>query len=417
MCEIRVIQIFGLLDTADQITQLIVDGTSEECNQIKVRVTQTLSGITTSDITVTANSAGQWRAIFESASDDFDPRLFVCGRISEGAILASADCVTDDSCSNSEEFKDLNCGSMVPLPPPPPSQPIQICPSTSLMSPTISEECVDGRRNVVVTGVVTPEPGTIVSARIVLNDTSDQTVAIIDEVFGQTDEFSLGGLDNAIDIPPGEYIARLEITRPNYCGANTEIISVAPCPGNGRIPQPPDPPQIDDVDLTGCWIWFWINVTLFAAVGVLVFITLCTIEAEVWSAVAAIASGGALGAVWAVLTVLSKGMIIASIVLILIALISFILWIYCCAFGEMRNIICSVLSLLMTILAVLNSLSVVIALVLSILSAMELFGFGCAVGAWIDVAWFSILMSITWFVGQLLGCFPGITFNRLMNPR
>ncbi|HMN61068.1 MAG TPA: hypothetical protein PJ988_11925, partial [Anaerolinea sp.] len=117
--------------------------------------------------------------------------------------------------------------------------------------------------------------------------------------------------------------------------------------------------------------------------------------------VAALASGGTLAAVWGALTAVNIVMLVISVVLLLACLASFLFWIILCAFGRMRNIICGVLSLLMSILSFLNGISFIVALVLSITGML-----GCAVGAWIDVAWFSILMSITWFTGLLLGCFP-----------
>lgn len=418
MCEIRVIQIFGLTDNTGQLISLIVDGTTEDCNQINVTVQHTGSSATTSTKTVTANAAGQWRAIFESTIGDFNSKDFTCGQISQGSIGVQAVCVSDTNCQHSREFKELTCGAIPPPLPPPPQQPIQPCPETSVTPPIIGEDCVNGRRSVVISGVVTPAPNTTVSARIVLNDANDQTIAVIDEAFGQTNEFSLGGAANAVNVPPGEYVARLEVTRPNYCGANTEPVSVSPCadvpdtPDTPETPDTPDTPDNTTPTVSPCWIWFWINVSLFAGVAILVFVTLCLIEANVWTAIAAVGSGGTLGVVWAALSGLNIAMIIASIVLIVLTLASFILWIIFCAFGQMRNIICSVLALLMTILSALNAVSFVAAIILSIVGMI-----GCAAGAWIDVAWFSILMSITWFVGQFLGCFPGVFINRITSTR
>lgn len=422
MCEVTVIQVFGLTDNAGQLVSLIADGTAVDCNQIRVTIERTSPNATTSTQIFTANTVGQWRAVFDSANGDFDARDFECGDI---LLTVKAVCVADTNCDATEEFKQLACGPTPPPMPPPPSQPIQVCPDTSIGPPIIGEECVNGRRSVVISGVVTPEAGTTVSARIVLNDASGQTVAVIDEAFGQTAQFSLGGAAHAVDMLPGEYVARLEVTRPPYCGANTEPVRLSPCAGRPDAPivreppdirVPPDRPVTPDAPtvpdstaptVSPCWKWFWINVGLFVAVGILVFATLCLIEAGVWAAIAAVSSGGAAAAIWTALSTLNIAMIIASVVLMGIALLSFILWIVLCAFGQMRNMICGVLALLMTILSGLNVLSFVVALILSLAGMI-----GCAVGAWIDVAWFSILMSITWFVGQLLGCFPGVLANR-----
>lgn len=419
MCEIRAVQIFGLTDNTGQIISLVADGTTEDCNQIYVAIERMSPDVTTSTRTVTANAAGQWRAVFNSADGDFNSRDFVCGEI---LLKVHATCVSDTNCQDTREFKQLACGTTSPPLPPPPQQPIQSCPETSVTPPSIGEDCVNGRRSVAISGVVTPAPDTIVSARMVLNDLNGQTVAVIDEAFGQTAQFSLGGAASAVDVLPGEYVARLEITRPNYCGANTEPASVSPCPevpGAPDIQEPPDapdtrePPSAPTVPespapvVSPCWVWFWINVGLFTAVGILVFVTLCLIEASVWAAVAAIGSGGTLIAIWVALSALNVAMLIASIGLIAASLTSFFLWIVFCAFGRMRNIICGVLALLMTILSALNAAAVVAAIILSIAGMV-----GCAVGAWIDVAWFSLLMSITWFTGQFLGCFPGALINR-----
>jgi hypothetical protein len=59
----------------------------------------------------------------------------------------------------------------------------------------------------------------------------------------------------------------------------------------------------------------------------------------------------------------------------------------------------------MTILSILAALSLIVGVVLAVAEII-----GCAVGGFIDVAWFSILVSIAWLVGTfLLGC-------RLENP-
>ncbi len=176
-------------------------------------------------------------------------------------------------------------------------------------------------------------------------------------------------------------------------------------------PDEPDEPQDpgDDKDEESpplsmydpCWLWFWINLAAFIFTAIFILVTFCLIDANVWAAVAALASEGTLAGVWAALTATNVVMLILSGVSLLVCLISLILWIILCAFGHMRDIICGVLTLLMTILSILNGISFVVALILMFSSMV-----GCAVGAWIDVAWFSILMSITWFTGMFLGCFP-----------
>ena len=169
--------------------------------------------------------------------------------------------------------------------------------------------------------------------------------------------------------------------------------------------EPEEPEEPDDTPpptFNPCWAWFWTNIAAFIITAIVILVTFCLFDASVWSAVAALASGGTLTAVFGAMTALNVAMLIISVVLLLACLASFILWIIVCAFGRMRNIICSVLTLLMSILSVANGISFILALIFSF-SGMV----GCAAGAWIDVAWFSILMSITWFTGLALGCFTG----------
>jgi hypothetical protein len=171
-------------------------------------------------------------------------------------------------------------------------------------------------------------------------------------------------------------------------------------PEEPEEPEQPDVPTISPIDC--CWIWFWANIGLFVGTAIMSLITFCLIEADVWAAIAALLSGGTLGAVWAALTAANVIMLILTVALIVASLVSFVLWIVICAFGHMRDIICTVLTWLMSILSVLNLVSLVVAIALTLVGRL-----GCAVGAWIDVGWFSTLMSITWFVGLVLGCFGG----------
>lgn len=192
------------------------------------------------------------------------------------------------------------------------------------------------------------------------------------------------------------------ITSPDGCEPTEQNASASVRKCITEVPPPP----------TLCWIWFWVNIGLFVGTAILIFLTGCLLEATAISAIAAIGSGGTLSAVWAALSALNVGMLIASIVLIFVTLASFILWIIICALGQMRDIICYVLTLLMSILSTLNAFSFVLAIILSLSGVV-----GCAIGAWIDVAWFSILMSITWFVGLFLGCFSNTTSTNIARTR
>ena len=208
--------------------------------------------------------------------------------------------------------------------------------------------------------------------------------------FGDGQSISNGPVVNhnySDDCPDEVCLVTLTMQNSNDCDSSkqTTSVSVLKCP----------PP------FTDCWTWFWINVGLFISTAIFIFITLCMIEANALVAVAAIASGGTLAAVWAALSVTNIVMILISIALILITLISFILWIIYCAFNLAKDIVCQMLTLLHEILLWLAGASALIAIALTF-SGMV----GCAIGAYIDVGWFAFLNIITWKVGQHLGCFP-----------
>lgn len=238
MCVVRVVQVFGLTDGSGEVVALIADGTTEDCNQVDVTLEHTDSGATTPSRRFTANAAGQWRARFDSADGDFDARDFPCGRITQGSLRVQAACFPPQpNCQDTAEFKELACGTTTPPLPPPPEQPIQPCPDTSVPAPGVSEDCVGDRRVVVFSAEVEPQPNTTVSARLVLQDEDGQTIEVIDEAFGQTADFSLGGQR---ELTAGDYFARVEVTRPNYCGGNDEPFTVPRCDG---VPDPPDRPD------------------------------------------------------------------------------------------------------------------------------------------------------------------------------
>lgn len=161
-----------------------------------------------------------------------------------------------------------------------------------------------------------------------------------------------------------------------------------------RTTPPPPPPTIN-----WCIIWFWINMGLMVGTGVMIFVTACLINATVWAAIAALASGGTLAAVWAALTAADIVMLIITGALIFITLVSFIAWIIICAFGQLRENACSLMSWLITVLTMLVGLSFIVGIILALIGQA-----GCAIGGFIDVAWFGILLSIAWWVSQALGC-------------
>lgn len=150
-----------------------------------------------------------------------------------------------------------------------------------------------------------------------------------------------------------------------------------------------------------CLVWFWINVGAMVGTGIFILVTFCMIDAVVWTAVAAVGSGGTLAAVWAALTAVEVAMLIIALILAIATLVSFVLWIIFCAFGHLGTDACPLLAILISILTVLDALAVVLAVIFA-LSVPPLVG--CAVGAFIDFAWFGILAGLAWWVGVALGC-------------
>jgi hypothetical protein len=177
---------------------------------------------------------------------------------------------------------------------------------------------------------------------------------------------------------------------------------------------PPPPTNGDgEVNINWCLIWFIANIFLMLGTGVLIFITFCVLNAAVWTAISAIpaviASGGGLAAVFgpvlAALTTVEIILLIASAVMVVVTLVSFVLWIIFCPFGDTNLDYCFLLAIQISILTIVDLLSLVVAFGLLIAGQ-----FLCSVGAFIDVAWFSVLLTISWWLAFALGC-------RLQRPR
>jgi len=170
-----------------------------------------------------------------------------------------------------------------------------------------------------------------------------------------------------------------------------------PPTGGGKQPgnntgQPPqsngnNTPSVIVLDL--CLIWMFLNIGLFIITAVLIFIFMCMIQADTWSAVAALASGGALSEVTATLTAAEVGLLIAAAIFAVVSLASFILWVILCLAIGLKNMACQVLSFLMLILSLLTAGAAVLSIILWF--AGQTF---CAVGAFIDIGWFGTLSSI-----------------------
>ena len=158
-----------------------------------------------------------------------------------------------------------------------------------------------------------------------------------------------------------------------------------------------------------CCIWMWTTIGLIGLTAISILVTLCMLPTTFWSAVAAIGSEGTLAAVWAALTAVNIAMFFVSIALLVVSLIVLILWLIFCVFLNARNAACFLLSTFIAVMAWLTSISAVIALILSIIALLCaanivcLFqALGCAVGAWIDVAWLGIILSVAIIIQSFL---------------
>lgn len=158
-----------------------------------------------------------------------------------------------------------------------------------------------------------------------------------------------------------------------------------------------------------CCVWMWIAIGLIALTGVVILVALCMLPATFWSAVAALGSGGTLTAVWATLSTVNIVLVIAAIALFVISLVVFILWLIFCIFRNARDAACALLEMCIAVMAWVTSISAIIALILTgltILCGLNIFclfqTLGCAVGAWIDVAWFGIILSVALIIHSFL---------------
>lgn len=196
-----------------------------------------------------------------------------------------------------------------------------------------------------------------------------------------------------IRTPNCEPPARSEPIILRACGATPQDPPALPAPQDPPVTQdPPAPPAID-----WCLVWFWINIPLMIITGIVVLVAFCLVEASVWTAIAALLTGGLLAEVWAALTAVNIAMLVLSAILMVATLASFIAWLAFCAPG--RTDACSLLAALMTILSGLVALSFIVGIVFFLMLRI-----GCSVGGFVDVAWFGILLSLAWWVSQIMGC-------------
>jgi hypothetical protein len=276
------------------------------------------------------------------------------------------------------------------------------CPVVVIGEPAVSG-CVPGQATVSFSASVSP-PGTAVSAyewEVGFEGTGSATRTTTAPQASSEDEWAIagGGSGSIRDHLTSVFVVRVRAVvedLPEDCVQPTNDFQfvIPRCVENGDGNDDGDSIVID-----WCTIWFWINVALMIGTGIFILITFCLIDASVWSAVLAIVSGGGLTAVWAALTAANITMLIISVVLALITCLSYLAWIIFCAFGNPGFNACQLLGWLITILSILNGLAFVLGLIFLAIGMV-----GCAVGSFVDVAWFGLLLSITWGVAQLLGC-------------
>jgi len=147
-----------------------------------------------------------------------------------------------------------------------------------------------------------------------------------------------------------------------------------------------------------CCIWNWFNIGLFVVTAIVVFITVCfVLSATAIAAITTFLSGGTLSELIAALLPFEITMVSICLVLLVAGLISWILWLIFCLPNNPNA--CSMLGTLMMVLSTIVTLSFVLMLILGAISQIA-----CADAAFIDFAWFGILLAITTLIYGAIGC-------------
>ena len=199
----------------------------------------------------------------------------------------------------------------------------------------------------------------------------------------------------------------------------TRTILVRPRNGGRPCPHLTERQPCTDIAVDLCIVWMYINIGLMIVTAILFFIAFCELGPAVWTAIAAIPSGGTLGAVSAALTATAVGLLITAAIVAAATLLSIILWIVFCLFGALSANKCNLIKLILLILHALIVSSLVLGAILAALAFVTAgTTLGCAIGAfWDAFAWFGVLEQIFFWIGYITGCldFPnlfGLAFAR-----
>ena len=184
-------------------------------------------------------------------------------------------------------------------------------------------------------------------------------------------------------------------------GRQTRTRTVITPPSNGgrQCPNLTETRDCSDVVVNLCLLWMFVNLGLVIVTGVIILIALCSVGLTTLTAIAALASGGTLAAVFATLSAATVQLLITAAIFVGVTLLSVVLWIIVCLFGSLRDIVCELIEFLLGVMHLLIAISGILIVVFSITGNL-----GCAIGAVIDVAWFGVIEQIFYWIGIATGC-------------
>ena len=190
-------------------------------------------------------------------------------------------------------------------------------------------------------------------------------------------------------------------------GRQSRSRTVITPPSNGGRPCPnlTETRACTDIVVNLCLLWMFINFGLMIATAILIFIAFCAIGADTWAAIAALASGGTLSAVFATLTAAVVALLIIAAIFAAVTLVSVMLWIILCLFIGLRDIMCDLINFILFVLHILMLISFILAIAMAFVAYLTVgASLGCAVGAVVDLGWFSIIEQIFFWIGVFTGC-------------
>lgn len=122
-----------------------------------------------------------------------------------------------------------------------------LCPTVTHGTVTVSENCTPAQQRIVTaTSTVTPEPGTPVSAQLVVMD-GDTVVLVLDSADDVSTQTVLNGSG---PVPPGNYTIGVEVTDPAACNFSGNSLRVPACSTPGDDPVTCPRVQLGDIDVS-----------------------------------------------------------------------------------------------------------------------------------------------------------------------